>query len=77
MKPLSGPSEAHCTKNGTFKQLYKPIVVDSQQRAAGPQFIPQDPLHIIHTTSSEMYQLRPFRDFTSLANWKISVQEVD
>ena len=51
MKPLSGPSEAHRTKNGTFKQSYRPIVVAGQQSAASPQFIPQDPLHIIHRES--------------------------
>ena len=37
MKLLSGPSEAHRTKNGTFKQLYRPIVVMDQQSAGGPQ----------------------------------------
>lgn len=51
MKPLSGPSEAHRTKNGTFKQSYRPIVVVGQQSAAGPQFIPEDPPDIIQTES--------------------------
>lgn len=51
MKPLSGPSEAHRTKNGTFKQSYRPIVVVGQQSAAGPQFIQEDPPDIIQTES--------------------------
>lgn len=47
MKLLSGPSEAHWAKNGTFKQSYRPIVVTGQQSAAHPQFIlQQDPLHL-------------------------------
>lgn len=48
MKPLSGPSEAHRTKNATFKQSYRPIVVAGQQSAGDPQFIPHDLLHITH-----------------------------
>lgn len=46
MKPLSGPSEAHRTKNATFKQSYRPIVVAGQQSAGDPRFIPHDLLHI-------------------------------
>lgn len=50
-KPLSGPSEAHRTKNDTFKQSYRPIVVAAQQSAADPHFIPQDRLPITQTES--------------------------
>lgn len=57
MKPLSGPSEAHRTKNGTFKQSYRPIVVAGQQSAASPQFIPQDSLHSIQRVWSECMKL--------------------
>lgn len=55
MKPLSGPSEAHRTKNGTFKQSYRLIVVAGQWSAADSQFIPQDPRRI---TQREL-NLRP------------------
>lgn len=47
MKPLSGPSEAHHTKNGTFKQSYRPIVVMGEQSAAGPHIS-----HRIHDMSN-------------------------
>lgn len=54
MKPLSGPSEAHRAKNGTFKQSYRSIVVTGQQSAAHPQFTPQrDPLHLNFISEDE------------------------